>query len=258
MLSPPQISNNFKGHHIFHGDTLSLLQQFPDQTFDSIITDPPYASGGLTVADRIKATCEKYTDNKTDNPLPDFLGDQKDQRSWRNWMTEILREGRRVLKDGGVVVMFIDWRQLPSLTDAFQWADLLCRGWVCWDKGPSARPQLGRFRNQCEYAVWGSKGDMPLTRNAPCLNGCWHVTTKTQDKLHQTEKPLELMREIVQITEKGGLILDPFAGSGTTCVAAKQMGYQSVGIEITQEYCDVARKRLSCEVLQQPLFPIDP
>lgn len=66
--------------------------------------------------------------------------------------------------------MFIDWRQLPAATDALQWAGWIWRGTAVWDKGNS-RPQKGRFRQQAEYIVWGSNGDMPISRPVPCLPG---------------------------------------------------------------------------------------
>ena len=66
--------------------------------------------------------------------------------------------------------MFIDWRQLPAATDALQWAGWIWRGTAVWDKGNS-RPQKGRFRQQAEYIVWGSNGDMPINRPVPCLPG---------------------------------------------------------------------------------------
>ena len=103
--------------------------------------------------------------------------------------------------------MFIDWRQLPAATDALQWAGWIWRGTAVWDKGNS-RPQKGRFRQQAEYIVWGSNGDMPLSRPVPCLPGVFKYGNP-QSRIHLTEKPLQLLRDIVKITEPGGHILDP-------------------------------------------------
>ena len=65
-----------------------------------------------------------------------------------------------------------------------------------------------------------------------------------QKRMHLTEKPLQLMRDIVKITEPGGHILDPFAGSGTTVLAAVLEGYAATGIEVTDEYARLARERI--------------
>ena len=110
--------------------------------------------------------------------------------------------------------MFIDWRQLPCASDALQWAGWIWRGIAVWDKGNS-RPQKGRFRQQAEYIVWGSNGDMPVSRPVPCLPGVFKYGNP-QNRIHLTEKPLQLMQDLVKITEPGGHILDPFAGSAAT------------------------------------------
>ena len=65
------------------------------------------------------------------------------------------------------------------------------------------------------------------------------------ERIHQTQKPLEVMREIVRITEPGGRILDPFAGGGSTLAAARAEGYNALGIEIHQDIAGAAANRLS-------------
>jgi site-specific DNA-methyltransferase (adenine-specific) len=146
--------------------------------------------------------------------------------------------------------MFIDWRQLPSMTDALQWAGWVWRGILVWDK-TNSRPQRGRFRQQAEFVVWGSNGHMPLDRKAPVLPGVFRQSMPPfQKRIHQTEKPLEVMRDIVKIVEpgadsmSGGIILDPFAGAGTTVLAAMLEGYPAVGIELSQHYAEAAAKRI--------------
>ena len=114
--------------------------------------------------------------------------------------------------------------QLPAMTLALQWAGWTWRGVAVWDKVAS-RPQKGRFRQQSEYIVWGSNGKMPLERNVGCLPGVFRYPNP-QNRIHVTEKPLQLMRDVVQICEPGGRILDPFAGAGTTVLAAVQEGYE--------------------------------
>ena len=98
---------------IIHGDSLTVLESFPPSTFDAVITDPPYASGGRTQAEKSKATAKKYS-SMGGNAPPDFDGDAKDQRSWTRWAAEWLYLARRAAKPGAPVCMFIDWRQLPA------------------------------------------------------------------------------------------------------------------------------------------------
>lgn len=242
-----KIDHNFKGHTIIHGDTLRVLQSFPDDLFGGIITDPPYASGASDQNARQKSTAVKYSSVKTGNPLPDFEGDSKDQRSWTHWMTEWLVEARRISKAGAPICLFIDWRQFPSLTDALQWAGWIWRGALVWDK-TNSRPQRGRFRQQAEFIVWGSNGHMPADRNAPVLPGVFRQAMPPFAKrIHQTEKPLEVMRNIIRIVEPDNIILDPFAGAGTTVLAAKKEGYPAVGIELSPYYSVAAQERVASE-----------
>ena len=227
---------------IIQGNALTVVKGFEPGTYGAVITDPPYSSGGVTLADKSRSTAEKYTSLKRGNPIPSFEGDSKDQRSWANWMAEILTDCRAACIPGAPIVLFTDWRQLPSLTDAMQWAGWIWRGIAVWDK-VNSRPQRGRFRQQGEFVVWGSNGPMPVTRDAPVIPGVISCPMPT-GKQHQTQKPLELMRTLVRITEPGKRILDPFAGSGTTVLAAQLEGYDADGIEIMPYFAGVARRRL--------------
>ncbi|MGW8339907.1 adenine methyltransferase [Xanthomonas axonopodis pv. khayae] len=229
-------------NQLLQGDALTILPTLEANSFDALITDPPYASGGLTAAARARPPSTKYC---RDGGHADFVGDERDQRSHLKWMHLWLSECARVLKDGAPVLLFTDWRQLPLTTDALQIAGFTWRGITVWDKTEGVRPQLGRFRNQAEYIVWGSKGNMPLDRRAPVLPGVIRESVRKADKHHLTGKPTELMRQLVRICEAGGRVLDPFAGSGTTLVAAQLEGFEAVGIEMTDQYATVTRDRLT-------------
>lgn len=227
---------------LYHGNALRVLQQ-DIGAFDAVITDPPYASGA-TLADKQRGTAGKYTGTKARCPYPDFLGDQMDQRSWTRLMREVLAMARDHCTPGAVLASFIDWRNLPALYDAAQWAGWSLRGVVVWDK-LSSRPQRGRFTQQSEFLVWGSNGALPLQRGVGCLPGVYRAANvQGIARVHQTQKPLEVMREIVKICTPGGRILDPFAGSGTTLRAARAEGYSALGIEAHRGIAETAALRL--------------
>lgn len=231
-----------EGWTILHGDALSLLRSFAPGSFDALITDPPYASGGSKPAEKSRTTNQKYSSLKSDSPFPDFDGDQKDQRSWTRWMAEWLSDARRVCKPGSPICLFIDWRQYPAITDALQWAGWIWRGCAVWDK-LTCRPQKGRFRQQSEFIVWGSNGPLPIDRPVECLPGVFRYANP-QNRIHVTEKPLQLMRDLVKICIPGGRILDPFCGAGTTILAALLEGYEAVGIEVTDAYYKLGSDRV--------------
>lgn len=141
--------------------------------------------------------------------------------------------------------MFSDWRQLPLASDALQFGDYIWRGTIAWDKGGGARaPHKGYFRHQCEYILWGTKHNCSKAEHAGPFPGCYHFSVLQKDKFHLTGKPTALMERLVEIVPKGAVILDPFAGSGTLAVAAKNKGRNFIIIEQTEEYIKIANERL--------------
>lgn len=231
-------------YEIRQGDCLKVLGQLPDESVDAVITDPPYSSGGQTSSSRTAMPSKKYVNSEVKVVRPDFFGDNKDQRSFLHWCALWLSECFRIAKEGSPICLFTDWRQLPVTTDALQAAGFIWRGLVSWNKTEAVRPQQGRFRNQCEYIVWGSKGDMPLKRNVKVIPGAYTFPVRQDDKFHLTGKPTELMEAIVKIAEPNSTILDPFMGSATTGVAALKQGFSFIGIEQSKVYFNIAQERL--------------
>lgn len=235
---------------LYQADALAVLADLPTASVDALITDPPYSSGGMMRSDRMGSTTSKYVQSDSSNrDLAEFTGDNRDQRSYAYWCALWLAEARRVVKVGGVALLFTDWRQLPATTDALQAGGWVWRGIVPWYK-PSARPQGGRFTAQCEYVVWGSNGPMSveMVAGVKVLPG-FYQASPPRERDHQTQKPIDVMRALCRIADDGGTILDPFAGSGTTLVAAKEEGYRAIGVEQIAAHCDTASKRLAQDTL---------
>ena len=93
---------------ILHGDSLQILRQLEPNSFDAIITDPPYASGGSSQTTKNRSTNEKYSSMSKEKALPDFDSDQMDQLSWMFWTAAWLQDARRIAKPGAPVCLFID------------------------------------------------------------------------------------------------------------------------------------------------------
>lgn len=229
---------------VYLGDSLQVLQSLAAGTVDAVITDPPYSSGGAFRGDRAQDTKTKYLSSDSGNheKTQNFGGDNRDQRAFHFWSTLWAAEALRVSAPGAPALFFTDWRQLPISTDYLQAGGWVWRGVVPWAK-KSTRPQMGRFSAQCEYVVWGSAGPMPVDREVGCLPGFYEFQAP-QDREHITQKPVELMGAMVEICRPGGLVLDPFMGSGTTGVAALKLGRRFIGIEQNPEYFAIACRRL--------------
>jgi site-specific DNA-methyltransferase (adenine-specific) len=231
-----------QGITLIQGDALETLMGMEGETFDAVVTDPPYSSGGMHAGARQRPPEEKYQSSGVKKHYPALLGDNRDQRSFALWATLWLAQCYRVAKPGAGMLVFTDWRQLPTMTDAVQAGGWLWRGLVVWDK-PTARPMLGEFRRQCEFLVFGAKGQLTQAHRK-CLPGLYRHIVVGAAKRHITEKPLGLMEDLLQVVREGGHVLDPFMGSGSTGEACLLSGRAFTGIELSEEYFQVAHARL--------------
>jgi len=236
---------------LYRADALAILRSMPDASVDAIVTDPPYSSGGAMRGDRTQPTEKKYTgwsqnaDGSSRQPTTaqvGFTGDTRDQRGYLVWSAMWMTECQRILKSGGTFAVFTDWRQLPTTTDAVQAAGLVWRAIAVWDKGVG-RPVKGRFRNHVEYVVWATNGPHSDPQEVYPSAVLRHSSPSGARRIHLTEKPVSLVEELLTLATAGGVVLDPFAGSGTTGIAAMNTGRRFIGVEMSQHYADVCAAR---------------
>lgn len=229
---------------LWQGDALALLAGMPSGAVGAVMADPPYSSGGAFRGDRAGSdTRTKYVRTDAAHDLAEFSGDNRDQRSYAYWTAMWLSEALRVTRPGGACMLWTDWRQLPTTTDALQAGGWVWRGVVPWAKN-NARPQMGRFAATCEFVIWGTAGPTGDGIDVGCLPG-FYLAGAPKEREHITQKPLDVMRSLVRICPPDGTVLDPFMGSGTTGVAALIEGRRFVGFELSEHYAEVARDRIS-------------
>ncbi len=227
---------------LLRADALDALADLEPGSMGSLFTDPPYSSGGLYRGDRMTEPSIKYQSSADRGRYPEFLGDNRDQRSFALWAERWLRLAHRATRPGGLAAVFTDWRQLPTLTDAIQVAGWTWRGILVWDKTLCARPQAGRYRAQAEFLVWASKGPMPTGKGKPPLPGVYRLPVSYRRKVHIADKPAELCAAIMPLLD--GPILDPFAGAAPIGIAALNAGKVYFGIEADPHWHQVAAERL--------------
>jgi DNA modification methylase len=197
---------------IYCADNRDILPLFPDKSFDLVLTDPPYG-----IADIWVGGSEKHGWTKANR-----------EGVLRNiWDREPpTPETLSLCVDKGInaVIWGGNYFELGS-----------SRGWLVWNK-----PERGFSLAEAELA-WTNK-DMVI-RVCDC-------NRSESDRKHPTQKPLKLLRWCLSFFPNADLILDPFLGSGTTAVAAKILGRKCIGIEISEKYCEIAKKRCSQSVMQ--------
>lgn len=209
-----------KPNSVICGDCLDVMKDIPDNYFDLVLTDPPY---GLDIhsknASRGKlAVAKDYGKCEWDKSIPS-----------KEYFDEIIRISKNQVIFGGNY--FIE-----HLTNS------PC--WIVWDKNNGDNDFA-----DCELAWTSFKSAARLKKYT--WNGMLQEDMKNKERRqHPTQKPLPLMRWVLENYSKvGDKVLDPFMGSGTTLRACKDLGREYVGIDISQEYCDIANERLRQGVL---------
>lgn len=141
------------------------------------------------------------------------------------------------------------------MTDSLQMAGWIYRGIVVWNKR-CARNIPGRFRQDCEFIVWGTNGRKAVdwTPGSRAFPGYYEVSNvSTNQKHHQTEKPVELLEKLISISPENATVADLFMGSGSTGVACVNTGRNFIGMELSKNYFEVAKQRIEESSLRPQL-----
>lgn len=236
---------------LYHGDCLEIIPEL--EPVDLVLTDPPYSSGGQFKGDRAMAPLNKYVQTGNGKTCRDnFSGDNRDQRSFLAWATMWMSKAFSGANDGACIICFTDWRQLPTMTDAIQCGGWTWRNIVTWWK-PGIRMQRGRFSSSSEFMVYGSKG-IPLPGQKSPQNVLVFPPVQGKEKNHIAEKPVGLIQSLIGISQENATVFDPFFGSGTVGGVCENMNRRWIGIEISEQYCEISAKRIEQETKQLKLF----
>lgn len=230
---------------LINGDCLEVMASLDDATFDAVIVDPPYSSGATREAGR--TNYNKTMTRSTGDRDKWFGSDSLSTDGFAYLMRACALEWFRVLRPGGHLLCFIDWRMLPAAQAAIESADLRKAGLLVWNKCHFGMGQT--FRNQHELVMHFTRGIgvAPLRRDvANVLN---HKPVR--GGLHPTEKPVALLVDLLSVVcPVNGVVLDCFAGSSSTGEAALTTGRRFVGIERDDRYFAAGAQRLQ-EVVQR-------
>lgn len=225
---------------LYEGDCFEYLPSISDGSVDMVITDPPYF-----INYRTSWRCDKSHDFckpiQGDNS-PEMLG-------------KIIPELYRVLKDNSAFYMFCS----PDTIDIFKseiqkWFKI--KNIIIWAKNNHTSGDLqAQYGKSYEMIIYANKGRRKF--NGPRLKDVWHFDRVVgRGQLHQNQKPTDLIELMIDNSSNiGDVILDPFAGSGTTGVACFNTGRRCIMMEREPEYCEIIRKRMT-EVTSQTKLPV--
>lgn len=218
---------------IYHGDCREILPQLPK--VDLVLTDPPFSeyTHKHAKSNRGRGHGNKAIDFKAiDFEAIDF---------------EAICGVFGSIKCSGWLVAFMDWRHIAELSRNCpeHWEFVRFGVWV--KTNPMPQISADRPANGWDGICYLYPSGERKRWNGGGHHGNW-VGPLVTDGLHPTAKPLALISTLIRRhSDSGSAILDPFMGSGTTLVAAKQLGRRATGIELEEKYCEIAVKRLRQE-----------
>lgn len=223
------------------GDCIELMREMPDCSIDLIVTDPPYkinkkgctgSMGGMMATDKSKKGLL-------------FEHTNIEHHKW-------LEQCFRVLKDDThmyIMTNQVNFRELCNIAEdvGFKYHKALI-----WDKGNKIS---GRFyMNSFEFIIFMRKGKARQINNCGCADIIRVQNKKSKDpitgeNLHDTEKPVELMKILVENSSlKGGVVMDPFMGIGSVGLACIELCRNFIGYEIDDYYFNIAMNRFESAV----------
>lgn len=229
-------------HTLIMGDSVEEMSKLGERCVDAVVTDPPYCSGSVSESQR-SASKGQGLRSETITRFGWFKGDNMGTAGLMFLLRVTAWEAQRVLKPSGSFLVFCDWRMLPNLVPAIESVGFRYQNAIVWDKG-NAGLGVG-FRAQHEFIMHFTNGS-PVYHSKSFGNVLKSRRVSAKDREHQTQKPVDLMQQLLTVVcPPGGIVLDPFMGSGTTGVAAIGNGSHFIGIERDREYYDIAKQRLA-------------
>lgn len=224
-----------------YGDCLKAMKTIPDSSIDLVVTDCPYhiVSGGCTNIPRKDEPSGIFNRRNTFtqvNAKSGKLFDNNDIK-FKDWLPDVYR----VLKDGTHCYIMINARNLKELQDEAEKVGFKFQNIIIWNKG-NATPNR-YYLNAYEMILMLRKGKAKNINNMGTKN-IIDIKNIRGNKLHPTEKPVELNKIFIEnSSNEGDLVLDPFMGAGSCGVACKELNRNFIGIEIDNKYYDIALDR---------------
>ena len=244
-------------NNIYLGDTRELIKNIPDETIDCIVSDIPYklVAGGVSVekkpnepngvlSRRVKSDGSRIGNKwlKKNGGIPSAVKQGKMFSHNDIEFNEYLPELYRVLKKGTHCYLMINGRNLADLQKEAEKAGFVFQNLLCWIKNNVTPTQY--YMQGVEFILMLSKRPARAINNRGTKN-YFIIDNIIGNKLHPTQKPVELMKILIEnSTDEGDTVLDPFAGSGSTLIAAIQSKRNYIGFEIDEEYYNITKQRI--------------
>jgi len=226
------------------GDCLEIMKEIPDNSIDLIVTSPPYNKHATQ-----KRRAYPTTSWKTYQIDYGNFRDDMPEQEYQEWQKQVLREAVRIIKPTGSICYNHKNRYFNGkLITPLEWLlEFNVRQVIIWDRGSTPILSNDRWYPTTEYIFWITKsnGKPKYFRRGKHLKEVWYIPPKSDGNPHPAPFPYDIPEQcILSLTEEGDIVLDPFNGSGTTTLAARNLGRHYIGIEINPEFVEIAKNRM--------------
>lgn len=228
---------------IICGDAVEVMKKMPDKSIDLVVTSPPYNLKNSTGNGMKDGRGGKWANAALQNGYSHY-DDNMPHDKYVTWQRKCLEEMMRLIKDTGAIFYNHKWRVQNGLLQDRQ--DIVygfpVRQIIIWRRKGGLNFNRGYFLPTYEVIYLIAKKKFSLAPKANAYGDVWEFTQEMKNP-HPAAFPVDLIQRIIGSTE-AQIILDPFMGSGTTAVAAKNLKRKYIGIDISPEYCEMARDRI--------------
>jgi len=229
---------------IICGDCLEVMKHIPDNSIDLAVTSPPYNLKNSTGNGMKDGRGGKWSKAALLNGYSHH-NDSMPHDKYVEWQRACLTEMFRMLKNTGAIFYNHKWRVQGGLLQDRQ--DIVSgfpvRQIIIWRRNGGINFNKGYFLPTYEVIYMIAKKDFILAPKSNAYGDVWEFGQELNNQ-HPAPFPIDLIDRIIGSTH-AEIVLDPFMGSGTTAVAAKRLGRQYIGIEISPEYCALAEQRIT-------------
>jgi modification methylase len=255
-LTPPLIMTDALAgfrNQIICGDAVEVMQNIPDGSIDIVITSPPYNLKNSTGNGMKDGRGGKWANAALQKGYANY-NDNMPHDEYVQWQRDCLKEMFRIIPEDGAIFYNHKWRVQGGLLQdrADIVADFPVRQIIIWKRAGGLNFNPGYFLPTYEVIYLIAKPKFKLAPKANAHGDVWEFAQEMKNG-HPAPFPVKLIDRIITST-KAKTVLDPFIGSGTTAVSARNNGRDYVGIDVAPDYCDMAKKRIEKETSQMRLI----
>lgn len=214
-----------------NGDCLEVMKQIPNESVDMVLTDPPYL-------------CD-YSRHDSKSRFSKKIANDENNSANEGMIEKYLQECYRIMKDNTAIYCFCNYKKIDFFKQQIETAGFNLKNIIIWDKQRNGMGDLSTtFGYSYEFIIFASKGQ-PKIRGKRISDVWQFARVKPKEQQHQNQKPVDLLIQAIEkSSDEGAIVFDGFMGVGSTGVACVNTNRDFIGIELDENYFNIAKKRI--------------